>query len=113
MTVQILVYLNADTQGSELFTYLDDALGRRQYEALVSALCALGSQQSEKGFHKLTMEAGWELVVRLDALQAIEFRVYDEAAIQHRIAVDVDTAKRRNRIEKAVKEAAADAVGFR
>jgi hypothetical protein len=64
-------------------------------------------------FHKFTMEAGWEWVVSLDALQAIECRMLDEPGIQHQIAVDVDAAKRRNRIEKAVKEATSEGVGFR
>ena len=54
------------------------------------------------------MEAGWEWVVSLDALQAIECRMLDEPGIQHQIAVDVDAAKRRNRIEKAVKEATSE-----
>ena len=49
----------------------------------------------------------------LDALQAIECRMLDEPGIQHQIAVDVDAAKRRNRIEKAVKEATSEGVGFR
>jgi hypothetical protein len=110
MTVQIVVYLSADTQGKEFFTYLDDQLGRKQYEALASAFVSL---QTEKKFHKLTMEAGWEWVVRLDALQAIEFRMFDEPGIQHRIAVEVALAKRTNRIDKAVNEATSDAVGFR
>ena len=34
MTVQIAVYLNADTHGQECFTYLDDEFGRREYGAL-------------------------------------------------------------------------------
>jgi hypothetical protein len=59
------------------------------------------------------MEAGWEWVVRLDALQAIELRNYDEAGIQHEIAVRVALPKRSNRIDKAVNEATSDAVGFR
>jgi len=59
------------------------------------------------------MEAGWEWVVSLDALQAIECRMLDEPGIKHQIAVDVDAAKRRNRIEKAVKEATSEGVGFR
>jgi len=113
MTVQIVVYLRADTQGKEYFTYLDDELGRREYDALASAFRALVSLQAEKKFHKLTMEAGWEWVVRLDALQAIEFRVFDEPGIQYRIAVEVALAKRNNRIDKAVDDATADAVGFR
>lgn len=69
--------------------------------------------QAQKKFHKLTMEAGWEWVVRLDALQAIELRIFDEAGIQHEIAVRVALAKRSNRIDKAVNEATSDAVGFR
>ena len=59
------------------------------------------------------MEAGWEWVVRLDALQAIEFRVFDEAGMQYRINVEVAIARRNSRLDKAVKEATADAVGFR
>jgi len=113
MTVQIVVFLYADTQGKEYFTYLNDELDKREYDALASAFRALVSLQTEKKFHKLTMEAGWEWVVRLDALQAIELRNYDEAAIQHRIAVDVDAPKRRNRIEKAFKKATSESVGFR
>jgi hypothetical protein len=54
------------------------------------------------------MEAGWEWVVRLDALQAIEFRVFDEPGMQYRIDVAVALAKRNSRLE-----ATADAVGFR
>jgi hypothetical protein len=69
--------------------------------------------QTEKKFHKVTMEAGWEWVVRLDAPQAIELRNYDEAGIQYEIAVRVALAKRSNRIDKAVNEATSDAVGFR
>jgi hypothetical protein len=99
--------------GKEYFTYLDDELGRREYDALAGAFRALVSLQTEKKFHKMTMEAGWEWVVRLDALQAIEFRNYDEAGIQHQIALEVALAKRRNRIDKAVKEESSDAVGFR
>jgi len=38
------------------------------------------------------MEAGWEWVVSLDALQAIECRMLDEPGIQHQIAVDVPNA---------------------
>jgi hypothetical protein len=37
----------------------------------------------------------------------------DEPGIQHQIAVDVDAVKRRNRIEKAVKEATSEGEGFR
>jgi len=33
MTVQIVVYLNADTRGQECFTYLDDEFGR-EYDSL-------------------------------------------------------------------------------
>ena len=113
MTVSIVIYLSADTQGKEYFTYLDDELGRREYDALAGAFRALVSMQAEKKFHKLTMEAGWEWVVRLDALQAIELRIFDEAGIQHEIAVQVAVAKRSNRIDKAVNEATSDAVGFR
>ena len=113
MTVEIRVHLSADTLGKEYFTYLDDELGRREYDALAGAFRALVSMQAEKKFHKLTMEAGWEWVVRLDALQAIELRKYDEAGIQHQIAADVDAAERRNRIEKTVKEATSEGVGFR
>jgi len=36
-----------------------------------------------------------------------------ELGIQHQIAADVDAAERRNRIEKAVKEATSEGVGFR
>jgi hypothetical protein len=113
MTVEIRVYLSADALGKECFTYLDDELGRKEYDALASAFRALVSLQTENRFHKLTMEAGWEWVVRLDAVQAIELRNYDETGIQHRIAVEADHARRRNRIDKAVKEASSDAVGFR
>ena len=113
MTVEIRVYLSADALGKECFTYLDDELGRKEYDALASAFRALVSLQTENRFHKLTMEAGWEWVVRLDALQAIELRNYDEAGIQHEIAVRVALAKRSNRIDKAVNEATSDAVGFR
>ena len=113
MTVEIRVYLSADTLGKEHFTYLDDELGRKEYEALASAFRALVSSQTENRFYRLTMEAGWEWVVRLDAVQAIELRNYDEAGIQHRITVEADHARRRNRIDKAVKEASSDAVGFR
>jgi hypothetical protein len=108
MTVQILVYSSADTDGKEYFTYLDDERGRREYDGLASALRALVSLQTEKKFYKLTMEAGWEWVVRLDALQAIEFRVFDEPGMQYRIDVAVALAKRNSRLE-----ATADAVGFR
>jgi hypothetical protein len=59
------------------------------------------------------MEAGWEWVVTRDALQAIECRMLAELGIQHQIAADVDAAERRNRIEKAVKEATSEGVGFR
>jgi hypothetical protein len=113
MTVQILVYLRADTHGKEYFTYLDDERGRREYDALASAFRAFVSSQPEKKIHELTIEAGWEWVVRLDALQAIEFRVFDEAGMQYRIDVEVAMAKRNSRLEKAVKEATSDAVGFR
>jgi hypothetical protein len=113
MTVEIVVCLHADTRGKEYFTYLDDELGRREYDALAGAFRALVSLQTDKKFHKLTMEADWEWVVRLDALQAIELRNYDEAGIQHRIAVEADHAKRRNRIDKAVNEASSEGVGFR
>ena len=113
MTVEIRVHLSADTLGKEYFTYLDDELGRREYDSLASAFRALVCLQSENRFHKLIMEAGWEWIVRLDAVQAIELRNYDEAGIQHRIAIEADHARRRNRIDKAVKEASSDAVGFR
>jgi hypothetical protein len=112
MTVEIVVGLNADTRGKEYFIYLDHELGRREYDALASAFRAL-AEQAENKFHKLTMEAGWEWVVRLDALQAVELRIFDEAGIQHQIAFEVALAKRRNRIDKAVKEHSSDAVGFR
>jgi hypothetical protein len=93
MAGPIVVYLNADTLGKECFTYLDDEFGQREYDALAGAFRALGSQQTEKRFHKLTMEAGWEWVVTLDAPQAIECRMLDEPGIQHQIAVDIDAAK--------------------
>ena len=48
---------------------LNDELGRREYDALAGAFRALDSQQTEKRFHKLTMEAGWEWIVTLDALR--------------------------------------------
>jgi hypothetical protein len=113
MTVEIVVYLSADTKAKEFFAYLDDELGRKEYDALASAFRTLVSLQTEQKFHKLTLEAGGEWLVRLDALQAIELRNYDEAGIQHRIAVETDHAKRRNRIDKAVKEASSEGVGFR
>jgi hypothetical protein len=69
--------------------------------------------QAEKKFHKLTTEAGCEWVVGLDALQAIELKIYDAVGIQHQIAVEVDHAKRRSRIDKAVNEASCEGVGFR
>jgi hypothetical protein len=50
--------------------------------------------QAEKKFHKLTMEAGWEWVVRFDVPQVIELRNYDEPGIQHRFAIQVALAKR-------------------
>jgi hypothetical protein len=110
MTVQIVVYLNADTQGKEFFAYV---FGRREYDALAGAFRALGSLQTEKKFDKLIMEAGSEWVVRPDTLQAIEQRIYDEPAIPHRIAVQVALAKRDNWMDEAVNEAPADAVEFR
>ena len=113
MTVEIVAYLSADTRAKEFFAYLDDKLGRKEYDALASAFRTLGSLQTEQKFHRLTLEAGGEWLVRLDALQAIELRNYDEAGIQHRIAVETDHAKRRNRIDKAVKEASSEGVGFR
>ena len=42
MTVQIVVYLNADTHGKECFTYLDDEFGRREYDALAGPLGLAG-----------------------------------------------------------------------
>jgi hypothetical protein len=36
--------------------------------------------QAEKEFHKLTMETGCEWIVKLDALQVIEFRTLDSSA---------------------------------
>jgi hypothetical protein len=103
MTVEIVVYLSADTKAKEFFAYLDDELGRKEYDALASAFRTLVSLQTEQKFHKLTLEAGGEWLVRLDALQAIELRNYNEVGIQHRIAVETDHAKRGNRIDKAVK----------
>jgi hypothetical protein len=71
--------------------------------------CVLSSRcRRRKSFTNFTMEAGWEWVVRLDALQAIEFRVFDEPGMQYRIDVAVALAKRNSRLE-----ATADAVGFR
>jgi hypothetical protein len=113
MTVEIVVYLSANTKAKEFFIYLDDELGRKEYDALASAFRALDSSQTEKGFYKLTLEAAGEWLVRLDALQAIELRNHDECGIQHQIAVETDHAKRRNRIDKAVKEASSEGVGFR
>ena len=52
MTVEIRVHLSADTLGKEYFTYLDDELGRREYDALAGAFRALVSMQAEKKFHK-------------------------------------------------------------
>ena len=69
--------------------------------------------QAEKKFHKLTTEAGRKWAVRLDALQAIERKIYDAVGIQHQIAVEVDHAKRRRRTDKAVNEASCEGVGFR
>ena len=55
MTVEIRVYLSADTLAKEYFTYLDDELGLKEYDALASAFRALVSLQTENKFHKLTM----------------------------------------------------------
>ena len=113
MTVQIVVYLSTYADSKEHFTYLNDELGRKEYGALARAFRDLVSMQAEERFHKLTMEAGSEWVVRLDALHAIELRIFDEGSLQHQIAVEVALAKRRNRVDKVVKEQTAGAVGFR
>jgi hypothetical protein len=113
MTLEIVVYLSGNTQAQQFFIYLDDELGRKEYDALATAFRALDSLPIENKFHKLTLEAGGEWLVRLDALQAIELRNHDEAGVQYRIAIETDHAKRRNRIDKAVKEASSEGVGFR
>jgi hypothetical protein len=112
MTVEIVVCLTGDSRGKEHFTYLDHDFGLKERRALVCAFREFVSGSPEIKLHELAMEAGWEWVVRLDALQAIELRIFDEAGVRHQIAVETDHVKRRRRIDEAIKENTST-VGFR
>lgn len=112
MAVEIVVCLSGDSRGKEHFSYLDHDLGLKEYRALSSAFRDFVSGSQDNKLHEVAMEAGWEWVVRLDALQAIELRIFDEAGVRRQIAVETDHVKRRRRIDEAIKENTS-AVGFR
>jgi hypothetical protein len=50
MTVEIVVCLSADTRGKEYFAYLDDELGRREYDALAGAFRAIDRCRPKRNF---------------------------------------------------------------